>query len=98
MVPTLENVTVLKMLGLVFNLRLTWSDHLTAICLKFSRRLFILGVLKPLFYHDQLIFVFNHIIRSIIEYASPVLHTVCTVVHIVELYPVDTIDITTRNR
>lgn len=71
-VPLFENVATLKVLGLIFNCKLNWYDHLTTICLKVSKRLYILRVLKPLLSHDQLVFIFNQTIRTIMEYASPV--------------------------
>jgi hypothetical protein len=67
-----DNVTSLKVLGLIFNCKLNWSDQLSAICSKISKRLYILRVLKPLMSHDQLVFVFNQTIRAVFEYASPV--------------------------
>ena len=72
LVPNFDNVMCLKILGLIFNYRLDWSDHLVCICSKVSRRLYILRVLKPFFSHDQLVFTFNQTIRSILDYASPV--------------------------
>ena len=71
-VSTLENVKVLKILGVFFNDRgLTWSEHLAFICKKASRRLYVLRILKPLFSHDQLVKVFYALIRSLFEYACP---------------------------
>ena len=71
-VPDFDNVMCLKILGLIFNCKLDWSDHLACICSKVSRRLYILRVLKPFFSHNQLVYTFNQTIRSILEYASPV--------------------------
>ena len=71
-VPNLENVTTLKILGVIFNHKLTWSDHLAYTCSKASRRLYVLRILKSLFNHDQLVNVFYAIIRSLFEYACPV--------------------------
>ena len=71
-VPLFDNVSSLKVLGLIFNCKLNWSDHLSFICSKISKRLYILRILKSLMSHDQLVFVFNQTIRTVFEYASPV--------------------------
>lgn len=71
-VPFLNNVAELKILGLFFNDRLTWTNHFDFILSKLSRRLYVLRVLKPLFPHDNLVAVFNAIIRSVIDYSSAV--------------------------
>ena len=71
-VPLFDNVTSLKVLGLTFNCKLNWTDHLDVLCTKVSKRFYILRVLKPFLSHDQLVFVFNQTIRTIMEYASPV--------------------------
>ena len=71
-VSLFDNVSALKILGLIFNYKLNWSDHINFISKTVSKRLYILRVLKPYFSHDQLVFVFNQTIRSIMEYASPV--------------------------
>lgn len=71
-VPDIQNVTVLKILGVFFNNKLTWSEHFDFICSKVSRRLYVLRVLKSLFSHDELVHVFYSIIRSLMEYACPV--------------------------
>ena len=66
-VPSFDNVSSLKVLGLTFNCKLNWSDHLSVICSKISKRLYILRILKPLMSHDQLVFVFNQTIRTVFE-------------------------------
>jgi hypothetical protein len=71
-IPSLENVTTLKILGLLFNNRLTWSDHFHFIVKKMSQRLYVLRILKPLLPHDQLVSVFNAIILSVMDYGSHV--------------------------
>ena len=72
LVPRLENTSVLKILGLLFNDNLTWSDHIISVVKKLSRRLYVLRILKSLLSHDELIIVFNSIAQSVIDYASPV--------------------------
>ena len=71
-VSDLQSVTALKILGVIFNHKLTWSDHFAYVCQKVSRRLYVLRVLKSIFSHDQLVTVFQAIIRSLFDYACPV--------------------------
>ena len=71
-VPGFDNVNSVKLLGLYINSKLTWSDNFDYILSKMSRRLYFLRILKPIMNHDQLILVFNSVIRSIMDYASPV--------------------------
>ena len=70
--PHFENVHVLKVLGLFFNDKLTWSTHFQYIVKKLSQRLYVLRILKTLLSHDQLVNVFYAIIQSLMDYASPV--------------------------
>lgn len=67
-----ESVLCVKILGLFFNRTLTWSHHFQNIATSVSKRLYVLRVLKPILGHDQLILVFNCIVRSLIEYGSAV--------------------------
>ena len=71
-VPNFENVDSLKILGVVLNNKLSWSNHFESLISKASKRLYMLRVLKSLLSHDELVLVFNSCIRSILEYASPV--------------------------
>ena len=48
----LENVSVLKILGLVFNEKLTWNDHFHLLRKKLSQRLHVLRVLGTVLTHD----------------------------------------------
>ena len=71
---TLPNVSVvdeLKILGVIFNRRLNWSSHCDTIVKNASRRLYILRVLKNVVTSKDLIKVYNAIVRSRLEYASP---------------------------
>ena len=47
-IPYLENVSVLKILGLWFNDKLTWTDHFNFILKKLSQRLYVLRILKSM--------------------------------------------------
>lgn len=61
LVPDFDNVSVLKILGVMFNDRLTWSHHFDYIIRKLSQRLYVLRILKPLFSHDKLVLVYKAI-------------------------------------
>ena len=67
-----EFVTQVKILGLLFNCKLTWSDHFEYVISNVSKRLYVLRILSTVLNHDQLVVVFNAIVRSIMDYASPV--------------------------
>lgn len=71
-VPHFDNVNVMKILGLLFNNKMKWGDHFDFIVKKASKRLYVLRILKKLLNHDELLAVFNAIIRSLMDYASPV--------------------------
>ena len=72
LMPNLENVHCLKILGLYFNDKLNWSTHFDFISKKISQRLYVLRILKPLLSHDKLVMVFSAIIQSLLDYASSV--------------------------
>ena len=65
LVPDFDNVSVLKILGVMFNDRLTWSHHFDYIIRKLSQRLYVLRILKPLFSHDKLVLVYKAIFLSV---------------------------------
>lgn len=71
-IPSMNEVCSLKILGLIFNNKLTWTHHFDFMISKLSRRLYVLRVLKRLLPHDQLVEVYNAILRSVFEYASQV--------------------------
>jgi hypothetical protein len=71
-VPSFENVLSMKILGLFFNCKLTWSNHIDHVISRVSKRLYVLRILRSLLSHDQLVCVYNCIIRSVIDYASSV--------------------------
>ena len=68
----LDNTYVLKMLGVLFDVRLSWSTHFDFIVKKASQRLYVLRILKPLLCHDNLVTIFHALIQSLLDYASPV--------------------------
>ena len=70
----LPNVTVVKelrILGVIFTERLNWSHHCDSIIKSASRRLYVLRVLRNVSTRQELITVYNAIVRSCLEYASP---------------------------
>ena len=71
-ISNFDNVCIMKILGVLFNDKFSWSDHFDFIGKKVSQRLYVLRILKNVFSHDQLVVVFNAIIQSLMDYASPV--------------------------
>ena len=47
------SVTQVKILGLLFNCKLTWSDHFEYIISNVSKRLYVLRILSTVLNHDQ---------------------------------------------
>ena len=72
LLPCLENVSVIKILGLWFNDELTWTDHVNFLIKKVSQRLYVLRILKALLSHDELVLVFSSIVQSVLDYGSSV--------------------------
>ena len=71
-VPDLNNVSSLKVLGLFFSHNLNWTSHFDFIISKLLRRLYIFRIMKQVLSHDDLVIIFYAVIRSVIDYASPV--------------------------
>ena len=69
--PGVESVKELTVLGVTLNSRCNWSAHADNVGRKASRRLFPLGLLKPLLDVEALKTVYYGIMRSIMEYAAP---------------------------
>ena len=70
-IPLFDNVTVVKLLGVYFNSKLTWRDHFDFVSKKVSSRLYVLRTLKPFLDHNELVTVFYALIQSLFDYASP---------------------------
>ena len=70
-IPSLDNVSVMKVLGIYFDTRLNWLEHFNFVIRKVSSRLYVLRTLKSLLDHDKLVMVFYSLIQSILDYASP---------------------------
>ena len=71
--PHVSFVKDLKILGVTFDERLNWNTHCDLVVKNASKQLYVLRVLKNVVSHDQLVTVFNAIVRSRLEYASPLL-------------------------
>ncbi len=67
-----QPTTSLKMLGVWFDDRGSWSTHVTNITKIVSRRLFAIRTLKPFLTKNKLKTVFYSLIRSLMEYCAPV--------------------------
>lgn len=71
----IERVSLFKLLGIIFNNKLTWEDHIENMCRKASMRLYFLTLLhragNP---PEDIVEVYISIIRSVLEYASEVWH------------------------
>ena len=70
----LDEVSVvkeLKLLGVTLNNRGNWTDHINKIVLQASRNLYVIRVLRQSLSKDHLITVYNAVVRSVLEYASP---------------------------
>ena len=71
----IERVDQFKLLGLVFSADLSWGPHVEYIVAKASRRLFaICQMIRSRIPVADIIEVYCSVIRSIVEYASPVWH------------------------
>jgi hypothetical protein len=67
-----KRVASMKVLGLHINEKLTWKDHIDAMCKKACQRFHILRVLKPHVSHKELHDIYNALIKSIFDYCCPV--------------------------
>jgi exonuclease III len=69
---SLPQVQSLRILGIVVNDRLNWSSHVDSVCKKGAQRLHVIRKLRDLISPAELHLVYCSIIRSILEYASPI--------------------------
>jgi hypothetical protein len=71
----LECVETFKALGVVFNSKLTWHDHVFYMIKKTSKRLYLLVLLRRAgLSTEDLVQVYQSIIRSVLEYAVELWH------------------------
>jgi hypothetical protein len=70
-----ERVRTFKLLGVVFNDQLTWTDHVSYIISKASKRIFcIVQLVKSGLSAHDVVKIYCLIIRSVLEYCCPVWH------------------------
>jgi hypothetical protein len=71
----LERVENTKLLGIIFNNKLTWDDHVNYICTKVSKRIYFIRLLKRAgVSSNDILLVYFSIIRSVLEYGSEIWH------------------------
>ncbi len=68
---SIKVVNEMKILGVIFNDRLSWDTHIDSLVKTCSQRFYLLRQLKPFLNDIQLTDVYNGIIRSKMEYCSP---------------------------
>ena len=64
----------MKILGVIFNNSLTWSDHIDYTIKKCSKNLYILRYFKHCLSKNQLITIFNSLIQSNFDYCCTLYH------------------------
>ena len=70
----IDRVSSYKLLGVIISNDLSWNEHCDSIHKKATKRLFVLRTLKRVgLVTNDLVLVYGSIVRSIVEYASPVL-------------------------
>lgn len=78
-----SSVKRLRFLGITINERLSWKSHVEEVCRIASQRIYGLRVLKKLnVSNEKLIQTYNAVVRSILEYASPALGELPSVLNI----------------
>ena len=73
---SIERVNSFKLLGVIFNSRLTWDNHVSYILSKVAKRFYIIFQLARIGVPPcDIILIYVSLIRSILEYACAVWHT-----------------------
>ena len=70
-IPTISIVSEIKLLGVFFATNLSWDTHINYVIRLASRRLYALYVLRNVLEKKHLIRVYEALVRSILEYCSP---------------------------
>ena len=71
----IDRVEEFKLLGVVFRSDLNWSSHVKYILAKASRRIFVITkLLRSGMSTADVLNVYSSVVRSVLEYASPVWH------------------------
>ena len=74
-----ERVQSFKFLGVLLTSSLSWSEHITAVCTKASKRLYFLKLLKHCgMMSDDLLYYYKTVIRPVTEYTCAVWHSSIT--------------------
>ena len=63
----------IKLLGVIIDDHVNWSFHVDFVVRKASRKLYLLRLLKRFVSKQLLVLVYNAVVRSVLEYASPLL-------------------------
>ena len=69
--PAIEVVRDLKILGVHWNSKLTWSKHFEIVRKSCSQRLYIIRMLKPVIPKQVLVHIYHSLITSVLLYAAP---------------------------
>jgi hypothetical protein len=70
-IPDVELKDEMKLLGVIFDKKLGWKEHVEYTAKKASSRIYILRQLKPFLPTDSLTDIYYACIRSILEYCAP---------------------------
>jgi len=70
-IPNISIVSEIKLLGVFFATNLSWDTHINYVIRLASRRLYALYVLRNVLEKKHLIRVYEALVRSILEYCSP---------------------------
>ena len=70
-IPNVQTVEVLRILGVFFNSKWNFDNHVAEIVSTSSRRLYAMRILRPFLSKNQLILLYNAFVRSYIEYCAP---------------------------
>ena len=69
--PDMTSADELKLLGVTFTSDLKWDKHFDLVVRKASSRLYTLRILRPLLSRENLHQIYCGLIRSLLEYSSP---------------------------
>ena len=69
--PDIDLVTQHKLLGIVWSNDLSWKPHIQFLSRIFNQRLYCLRVLRSFLQRRELIQIYNSLLRSLLEYCSP---------------------------
>lgn len=69
--PDLQVVSELKILGVIFNDKMTWSSHVHFIIKKCSRLMYAMRILRRFLTQKSMKLFYSSLIRPLIEYCAP---------------------------